>query len=169
MKQVTIGAMSIAVLLNAAIFGFFFAWVCSTMWGLDATDPRVAIQAMQTMNASVRNATFAPAFFGTPFALWLAAALLWRIGRRRSMALFAAAGLVYFALGMMLTMVINVPMNEALALVDVPTDEGEASAIWLAYSEEWQMWNQLRTITSGAALALAIAGVFAYAQPGHRS
>ena len=32
-----------SLLLGGAIFGFFYAWVCSTMWGLDAADPFVAI------------------------------------------------------------------------------------------------------------------------------
>ena len=56
-----------SLLFLGAIFGFFYAWVCSTMWGLDAADPRVAISAMQAMNASVRNAVFFPAFFLTPW------------------------------------------------------------------------------------------------------
>lgn len=55
----------LSLMLSGAIFGFFYAWVCSTMWGLDRAAPQVAIQAMQTMNASVRNAVIAPAFFGT--------------------------------------------------------------------------------------------------------
>ncbi|MEH2506785.1 putative membrane protein [Bradyrhizobium sp. AZCC 1578] len=50
-------ALSIAsIVFCGAIFGFFYAWVCSTMWGLDQADPRVAIAAMQAVNASVRNA-----------------------------------------------------------------------------------------------------------------
>lgn len=166
MRRLTIATMSGALLLNAAIFGFFYAWVCSTMWGLDAVDPMVAIQAMQAMNASVRNAVFAPAFFGTPFALWLAAALLWKIAKTRSAVLFASAGLVYFLLGMVLTMTINVPMNEALALVDVPNPRADAAIIWSEYSSKWQIWNQIRTATSGAALALAIAGVFSFVNQG---
>ena len=59
----------VGVLFAGAIFGFFYAWVCSTMWGLDEADPRVAIAAMQAMNASVRNAVFFPAFFLTPVVL----------------------------------------------------------------------------------------------------
>ena len=43
--------MSMLALVSiGGIFGFFYAWVCSTMWGLDASDPRVAMQAMQAMN-----------------------------------------------------------------------------------------------------------------------
>ncbi|UZD91396.1 DUF1772 domain-containing protein [Cognatishimia activa] len=159
LTKVTIG---IALLLSAAIFGFFYAWVCSTMWGLDGTDPRVAIKAMQAMNGSVRNAVFAPAFFGTPFALWVAATLVWRQESQRSALLFAAAGCVYFFLGLVLTMRVNVPMNETLALVEVPESIEEAKAIWEAYSSKWQVWNITRTITSGLAFVLALAGVFAY-------
>jgi uncharacterized membrane protein len=72
-------AAALGLILNGAIFGFFYAWVCSTMWGLDMADPSVAIAAMQVMNASVRNAVFAPAFFGTPVVL-LATAWPARIG-----------------------------------------------------------------------------------------
>ena len=67
-----------SLLLAAAIFGFFYAWVCSTMWGLDAAAPEIAIKAMQAMNASVRNAVFFPAFFLTPIVLALTAAALAR-------------------------------------------------------------------------------------------
>jgi len=162
MRQLTSLTMVVALLLSAAIFGFFYAWVCSTMWGLDAADPRVAIEAMQAMNASVRNATFAPAFFGTPFALWIAAALVWRLKSKTSAKLFAGAGMTYFCLGMMLTMTINVPMNEALALVEVPTSIEDARMIWNDYSGTWQFWNQTRTVTSGVAFLLALAGVFQF-------
>jgi uncharacterized membrane protein len=75
--------MSMLSLLGiGAIFVFFYAWVCSTMWGLDATDPHVAIAAMQAMNASVRNAVFFPAFFLTPILLGLTAAIAWSRDRR---------------------------------------------------------------------------------------
>lgn len=66
----------VSVVLTGAIFGFFYAWVCSTMWGLDAADPRVAIEAIQEMNASVRNAVFFPAFFLTPVAMALTGMLM---------------------------------------------------------------------------------------------
>lgn len=39
----------LSLLFSGAMFGFFFAWVCSTLWGLDAADPNVAIAAMQAM------------------------------------------------------------------------------------------------------------------------
>ena len=145
----------VGALLVGAIFGFFYAWVCSTMWGLDDADPRVAIAAMQAMNGSVRNAVFFPAFFLTPVVLGLAAALAWRERRHASSRLLLAAALVYLVGGLILTMVVNVPMNENLADVAVPSDPDEARAIWTGYSSRWQLFNQLRTLASGLSLGLA--------------
>ncbi|WP_282607203.1 DUF1772 domain-containing protein [Pelagibius sp. Alg239-R121] len=147
------------LILSGAIFGFFYAWVCSTMWGLDAIDPKVAIAAMQAMNASVRNAVFAPAFFGTPVVLILTAVLAFCAKCRDVCWLFAAAGVIYFVGGMLLTMLVNVPMNEALALLEIPIDPGAATRIWENYSPRWQIWNQVRTFASGLSLCFAGYGV----------
>lgn len=149
----------VAVVLSAAIFGFFYAWVCSTMWGLDAAPPQVAVQAMQAMNASVRNAVFAPAFFGTPLALALAAALCFAAGRGPAGALFTAAAALYLALAFVPTLAGNVPMNEALAAAGVPATEAQAAELWAAYSPKWQLLNQLRTAASGGVLILAALGL----------
>lgn len=148
-----------SLLTTAAIFGFFYAWVCSTMWGLDAADPEVAIQAMQAMNASVRNAVFFPAFFLTPVVLAITAALLFRTQHRSACAFFAIAAAVYLFGGFGLTVLVNVPMNEALARVIVPETTEAAQEIWQDYSGRWQFWNQLRTVASGLAVLLTGAGL----------
>lgn len=44
--------------------GFFYAFACSVMVGLARTDDRTFVATMQWINATVRNAAFAPAFFG---------------------------------------------------------------------------------------------------------
>lgn len=149
----------VSLLLSAAIFGFFYAWVCSTMWGLDATDPRVAIQAMQAMNASVRNGVFAPAFFGTPFFLTITAIVLWVSKFQKSASLFGLSAVTYFCFGLVLTMAVNVPMNEILASVVIPDDVVAARQIWSDFSPKWQFWNQLRTVASGVSFLIAILGV----------
>ena len=149
----------LALIFAGAMFGFFFAWVCSTMWGLDAADPNVAIAAMQAMNASVRNWVFAPAFFGTPVLLAGAALAAWRFGKRRAATCFAAASLVYLLGAMVPTMTVNVPMNEALAAVEVPLNLAEAQETWRSYSGPWQFWNAVRAVLAGFALALAGIGL----------
>lgn len=146
----------IALLFSGAIFGFFYAWICSTMWGLDALDPKTAIAAMQAMNASVRNAFFAPAFFGTPVVLGLTALVARHEGHRWGP--FAAAAVIYLTGGLILTISINVPMNEALALQS-PATLDEATQIWADYSPRWQAWNIARTVASGTALLLTGMGL----------
>lgn len=168
MPKAALAAALAALTLSAAIFGFFYAWTVSTMWGLDAADPRLAIGAMQAMNASVRNAAFAPAFFGTGPALLLAAGLSLAAGARRATMLFALAGVVYAVLGMGLTMAINVPMNQALAATAIPADPEAAATIWRGYSQPWQMWNQIRTLTSGLAFLLGLSGLIALIGAGQR-
>ena len=159
MKRATYALAAVGLLLSGAIFGFFYAWVCSTMWGLDAIDPRIAIPAMQAMNASVRNAVFAPAFFGTPFVLLATAGFAWISGLQRAAMPFALAGIVYLVGAMMVTLSVNVPMNEALGALEVPAERANAAYIWAEYSPRWQMFNILRTIVSGVALLLTGWGV----------
>ncbi len=154
-----------SIVFFGAIFGFFYAWVCSTMWGLDAADPRVAIEAMQEMNGSVRNAVFAPAFFATPFVGLVTAAAWRRAGDRRAARWFAAASAVYFVGGLLLTMAINVPMNEDLAETVIPTDRATAEAVWNDYSGDWQIWNIARTVCSGVALVLVGIGTLRSRRP----
>ena len=147
--------LAILALLHAgAIFGFFYAWVCSTMWGLDAADPDVAIFAMQAMNASVRNPVFALGFFGTPVVLAAAALTAWRAGERSGALLFASAGVLYVLGAMVPTVTINVPLNEALAALETPLGAAAREA-WQAYSGPWQFWNAVRAIAAGGALLLA--------------
>lgn len=159
MRELTIAMIFVSLLLGAAIFGFFFAWVCSTMWGLDAAEPKIAIQAMQAMNASVRNAVFFPAFFLTPLAMAATAALL--SGAQRGPAIaFGLAAIIYLLGGLILTMAINVPMNEALAQVVIPEEPEAAAQVWRNYSERWQFWNQVRTVASGLAFLVAAYGTY---------
>lgn len=111
-----------SIVFCGAIFGFFYAWVCSTMWGLDQADPRIAIEAMQAMNGPVRNGVFFPAFSLTPSVLIITSLVLRMAVQTSTAAWFVAAAVIYLALGLRLTMAVNVPMNEALAAVPVPTD-----------------------------------------------
>lgn len=150
----------ISTLLAAAIFGFFYAWVSSTMWGLDQIDSEVAIQAMQGMNASVRNTIFGLIFFGTAPALLLTAGIAASLKLKKHAAIFTCSGLVYLFGGAVLTFMINVPMNEQLALVKLPLSSEEAKTIWQNYSKKWQFWNQTRTVFSGLAFLIAAYGIY---------
>lgn len=62
---------------------------------LDLTDPKTAIIAMQSMNTSVRNAMFFPAFFLTLVILAMTAFSAHNLGRSRFALLFGSGAAIY--------------------------------------------------------------------------
>lgn len=143
-----------ALMFTAAMFGFFYAWICSTMWGLATLDPNTAIAAMQGMNASVRNGVFGLAFFGTPLVTAIAAFACYTTKARASAILMLLAMITYTLGALILTMSVNVPMNEALALITLPQPAEAAAQIWSDYTTGWEVWNITRTGFAGLATLL---------------
>lgn len=165
MRRLALAVSFVALALAGAIAGFFYAYSVSVMWGLDGADPASAIRAMQGINGAVRNAAFAPAFFGTPVAAALAA-FLWLGSGRPAPALFFSAALVVYALGaLMPTLLVHVAMNDALAKVVVPADPQAARILWQDFSGRWLGWNHVRTGASLVALLLMGAGLNAAGRP----
>ncbi len=150
----------IQLILLAAIFGFFYAYACSAMWGLDVIDARAAIEAMNGINTVVRNAVFAPAFFGPiPMGI-IGVILLWLVRLKRPALWFAFAVLTYICGAFLVTMSVSVPMNRELLSMPIPADLQDATKIWGDYSGAWQFWNWVRTGFSGLALVFASIGIF---------
>lgn len=146
---------ALATLLLALISGFFYAYACSVMVGLANTDDVTFIAAMQAINASVRNLGFAPSFFGALVVTGLAAGLGIRRWRSPATIALAAALLTYAVGGFALTMMINVPLNEQLAVAGDPHAIADPAAVRAAYEGPWVTWNLVRTIASTIALAFA--------------
>ncbi|WP_422373284.1 DUF1772 domain-containing protein [Hoeflea sp.] len=144
----------LALMMTAAIFGFFYAWICSTIWGLDTLQPVQAIEAMQAMNVSVRNPVFFPAFFLTPVVLVAASIAAWRASQTGPARFLAVAAAIYVIGGIGVTAMFNVPMNQALAAVDPSAAMGNGADIWQDYSGRWQFWNIVRTLASGLAVLM---------------
>ncbi len=154
MRSLALATTFVALLLAGAMAGFFYAYSMSVMWGLDASDPKAAIAAMQGINIAVRNAIFFPAFFGTPVVALLAA-VLWRIQGKHDVALLLALAAVAYLVGSFLvTIALNVPMNERLARTAIPAEIEAARAIWEGYSIPWTLWNHIRTGSSFMTLGL---------------
>ena len=150
MRFLRLTCLAFSVLAAALIAGFFYAYHCTVMPGLAATDAVSAIKAMQGINAVVRNAVFAFSFFGTLAFGGLAILLL--IGAGGWPLALAIFGTAIYGLGaFMVTLLYSVPLNEGLANI-VPTKEN-AAAIWQAYLEPWMLWNKLRMVMSVLTLA----------------
>lgn len=157
----------ISVGFSGACFGFFFAWQSSTLRGLDMIDPATAIEAMQAMNASVRNPLFGTVYFGTPFVLALSVVVM-AVLRARVAAVVLGLALVLHMAGVFgVTATINVPLNQELAAVDAQAPE--AATIWQAYSTRWQSANLIRMIAAGVSLMLVAATLTPTARNRRRS
>ena len=157
----------ISVGFSGACFGFFFAWQSSTLRGLDMIDPATAIEAMQAMNASVRNPLFGTVYFGTSLVLALSTVVM-AVLRARVAAVVLGLALVLHMVGVFgVTATINVPLNQDLAAVDAQAPE--AATIWQAYSTRWQSANLIRMIAAGVSLMLVAATLTPTARNRRRS
>ncbi|MCT7377930.1 DUF1772 domain-containing protein [Chelativorans salis] len=134
--------------------GVYFAFSAFIMTALGRVDQAAGIAAMNAINVVIYRSLFMPFFFGTTLA---AAALvvlaLFRLGEPGAIA--TLTGGVVYVLGMfVVTMVFNVPLNDALAGVDPTT--GQAADLWARFRRDWTFWNHVRTISSAAALTFFV-------------
>jgi uncharacterized membrane protein len=137
--------------------GLYFAFSTFIMTALGRIDQAAGISAMNAINVDIVKSLFIPFFLGTT----LASAVLAIIGVLRwgepGSALMLVGGLVY-VLGMFLvTVVFNVPLNNALAAVE--PSSSESATLWTRYLKEWTFWNHVRTVACVAASALFIAAI----------
>jgi uncharacterized membrane protein len=153
---------AVAVLLAAStvavglMSGFFYAYACSVMVGLDRVDDRTFIVTMQWINATVRNAAFAPAFFGA-LVLTTAAAVVAVVTGSPTRAWILAAAVLYAA-AFLVTLTLNVPLNSQLAAAGPADQISDLAAVRAAFEGSWVRWNLLRTgLTVGSLTALSIA------------
>ena len=126
------------------VAGIFFAFSSFVMAALGRLPSDHGIAAMNAINVTVINPGFFLAFFGTA-ALCLAAsagiALRWT---PTGGTLVLLASVIYLAGCIGVTMVRNVPLNNALAAATLGTPE--ATALWTRYLSEWTFWNTVRTV-----------------------
>ena len=141
----------IAALGCGLMAGFFFAFSVVVMRALGRLPPARGIAAMQAINVAVINSWFMVGFLGTAGACAvIAAASLFRWDQSNTVSLVAGSGL-YLLGAVLVTIVFNVPRNNALAAVDA--DSAEGATRWASYLADWTAWNHVRTVTSLAAAA----------------
>jgi uncharacterized membrane protein len=139
--------------------GLYFAFSAFIMTAFGRIDQAAGISATNAINTTIVQSLFLPIFLGTTLAsLVLAGSAVFRWDEPGAMAMLAG-GLVYVAGMFAVTMVANVPLNNALAAVAPGSPDG--AAIWALYLKEWTFWNHVRTIASTIACALYIAAIAA--------
>lgn len=156
--SLALSASSITLLIGAVAAGIAsgMMWVFSmgTMQGLSQLPQAEAIRAMQAINIAVVNPIFLSIFIGTgPFLAVLAG--VDRFSSTPSSTLLAAA-LVYNVGVVGVTALGNVPLNDALAVVDPNT---ASPGTWAAYARPWLLYNHARGAAAAVASGLLVLGV----------
>lgn len=149
MNSLKLSALIAAILGTGALFGFYFTMSVSIMPGLDLTEPHSAIIANQDIGRATQQSLFFVALLGTPIALIAAAALHWRALATRNWLVLSVVGWVSM---MVVTLTLNVPLNQVLDGLVITPDQVNLADLWAAYSVDWQKWNWLRVLTSGVSL-----------------
>ncbi len=143
LERLLFGLTFAAAIGSGLVAGIFFAFSTFVMAALGRIPPEQGIAAMQSINITVLNPTFLTAFLGTGVVCLALAAGSYVWWGEASGKLILAASLIYLVGCIGVTMVCNVPLNDALAAVEPSTPE--AAALWSGYLSSWTAWNHLRT------------------------
>jgi uncharacterized membrane protein len=159
MTDTLLFALRLAAVLGAGLMaGLFFTFSNSVMGALARLQPAEGIAAMQSINRVILNPLFLAVFLGTPALCALVIlSSLWRWNDAGSAWLLLGSAL-YIAGAFLVTIFINVPMNNALDAVQPASTEGVN--LWTGYLANWTAWNHVRSVASLAAMALLVVGLY---------
>lgn len=154
MSGVLTAVTFLAALGSGLMAGLFFVFSVFMMTALARLGAPQGIAAMQSVNVAIIHPLFLVVFMGTAIlSLWAAGAAIWNWSTEGSGWLLAGS-LLYLVGILVVTMIFNVPLNDALAAVDPAS--GEGAALWERYLDVWVKWNHVRTIAGLGALACFI-------------
>jgi uncharacterized membrane protein len=145
--------------------GLFYAYSCSVNPGLGQLSDAGYISAMQAINRAILNPVFLFPFLGTilllPLCAWLhyhGASTGGADGTLRTRFWLLVIASILYIIGVFgVTSFGNVPLNEVLAGVHVPSASVEELAGSRAVFERpWNQWHAVRTLASVSTAVLMI-------------
>ena len=156
-SAVRAATLALATITTGLVAGVFYAYSVSVDLGLAVQPDASYVSTMQAINEKIQNPVFFASFFGAAFFL-LAALAAHYTGRPRSgrFRLIALACALYIVGGFLLTSVVNVPMNDALARVAADASAGELARARTSYEGPWDFWNGVRAVFSCLAFLILV-------------
>lgn len=132
--------------------GLLFAFSNFVMRALLQQPPESGIRTMQAINSLIQNPIFFVLFFGTSVvALFLVVKSALHLSQNGSTPLLLGS-LLYLVGTFAVTVVFNLPLNNALAEHSASTSD--AAQYWQTYVAQWLKWNHVRTVSSMSAAVL---------------
>jgi len=150
-EQLLFALPLLAALGCGLVAGVFFAFSSFVMKALARLPASEGIAAMQSINVVVLKSWFIATFLGTAVICFIALIYaLFRLHQPGAIRLMIGS-VLYLVGSFLVTIVFNVPRNEALSSV-APTDP-DSARLWSGYVTSWTAWNHVRTVASLAAAA----------------
>ena len=146
------------ILAYALVGGVFLAFSDFIMRSLSLTSGTGGVEAMQVINREVFRWVFMALFLGMAAISLVIAAYGGLLVGGGPGKLIMLAGLVYVVGCFGVTVFFNVPMNEALAGMDLSSEATQD--YWTnTYLPRWTVWNTVRTLACGLSAALLLVGL----------
>ena len=151
MERLLDGLTFLAALGSGLMAGLFFAFSAFIMTAFGRLTAAGGIAAMTAINVAILNPLFFAVFFGTA-AVSVVLAIAALTGWFAPGAVWLLAGCLLYLVGnIVVTMIFNVPLNNALAAADPVSAAG--ASVWARYLSVWTAWNHVRTVACLAATA----------------
>ena len=133
---------------SGVLSGLYFIFSVCVMRALNAQSPTSAISAMNAINTEIINPPFLLVFIGTPLvcAFLLGMCVREGIGASLDNKLTASGALALLLGEFLLTLVVHIPKNDALA-AHTPGSRSD-SAVWVEFYTSWTAWNHVRMLAS---------------------
>jgi uncharacterized membrane protein len=148
MNAIQGATLLLATLTMGLMAGVFGLYAHAIMPGLGKTDARTFVGAFQAIDRAIINPLFMATFFGA--AVLTAAAAALHLGDAPAPWIIAA--LVLYAAVFVITIAVNVPLNDAIKAAGDPDRISDLAAVREHFDEgRWAAWNVVRTVASTAA------------------
>lgn len=151
--------LMLAAFLCSLVAGFLFAFAVVVMPGIGSLADREFLRGFQVIDRVIQRGqpVFLLVWVGSALTTIAAAVLsLWELdGANRLLVIVAA--LVYLLCVQLPTVAINIPLNNALQMLNPDTmDEAARTRARNDFEPRWNRWNVSRTVSAGVAAMLLL-------------
>lgn len=153
-------SLLLAIFLCALVAGFLFSFAVVIMPGIQRLGDAEFVRAFQAMDGIIQNnqPLFILVWFGSILSVLVAAVsgfFFLEGGGDRLLVIAAAAA--YLLAVQLPTVLINVPLNNALQSVDTHAmDETGIKAARERFESRWNLWNIIRTVMACVVVVMLI-------------
>ena len=142
-------SLVVALVTTGLMAGVYLAFSIAVLPGLARHDDRTFVLAMRGMNAAILNPVFG-VVFGGPLVLGVVAVATRLPSGERDDLGWVALGLGLYVVTLVITGVVNVPLNNQLDTTE-PVEEAR-----VAFERRWVRWNAVRAVVCTASFVALV-------------